>query len=83
MAVSIKYKASSYLGADAITPHDTNDLALPVSGFYVGVAGAVKVITAAGDTVTFANVVAGIVVPLAVTRVFSTGTAATGIVGLR
>ncbi len=71
------------MGAVAITPHDSNDLTDPCSGFYVGVAGAVKVITASGETVTFANVVAGIVVPLAITRVFSTGTAATGIVGLK
>lgn len=82
MPAEIKYKTRSYRGAIAIAPHDTNDLTDPVSGLYIGGAGALKVITASGETVTFANVVAG-ELPLAVTRVFSTGTAATGIVGLK
>lgn len=79
---NINFKAGSYKGAVAITPHDTNDLTDPVSALYIGTAGALKVITASGETVTFANVAVGLL-PLAVTRVFSTGTAAAGIVGLK
>lgn len=76
--------------AVAVTPHDTNDLADVAVGsdtvsvtaaLYIGTAGALKVITGQGDTVTFGNVEAGIL-PLQVTRVFSTGTAATNIVAL-
>jgi len=79
---NIKFKADSYRGAVAITPSDAANLTDPVSGLYIGTAGALKVDTASGETVTFANVVAG-VLPLAVVKVYATGTAATGIVGLK
>jgi hypothetical protein len=68
--------------AVAITPNDSTDLATTAQAIYVGGAGALKVITAGGDTVTFAAVPAGTTLRLRVTRVFSTGTAATSIVGL-
>lgn len=79
---NIKYKKNSFLGAAAITPSDTVDLALPVSALSISVAGALKVDMASGETVTFAAVPIG-VIEIAVTRVYATGTAATGIVGLR
>jgi hypothetical protein len=69
--------------AVAITPHDSNDLAQTTRGLYVGVAGNVRVIFA-GDTeaVTLTGLAAGMVHPFRVTRVLSTSTTATGIVGL-
>ena len=79
---NIAYKKNSYLGAEAITPSDSADLAVPVSALHISVAGALKVTTASGEVVTFAAVPVG-VFPLAVKKVFATGTAATGIVGLR
>ena len=49
---------------------------------YVSGAGDVKVVTMGGSTVTFSAVPAGTVLPVAVVRVFSTGTTATGLVGM-
>lgn len=68
--------------AFAITPHDTNDLAQTTRGIYIGGAGAVAVITQAGTTVTFSGAAAGSVIPVSVSRVLSTGTTATNLVGL-
>lgn len=78
----INFKSDSYRGAVAITPSNTVDLVDPVSALHISVAGALKVITASGETVVFANVPVGIT-PICCTRVFATGTAATGIVGLK
>ena len=49
---------------------------------YVGVAGDVKVKTAAGNDVVFTGVPAGSFMPVQVTQVFATGTTATNIVAL-
>lgn len=68
--------------AAAVTPHDTNDLASETRMLYVGGAGAVKVDLVDTDAVTFAAVPAGTVLPIRVTRVYSTGTTATSIVAL-
>ncbi len=64
--------------AAAVTPSDSTDLAEDARFLYVGVAGHVKVTTAGGSTVTFSNVPVGFF-PVRVTRVWSTGTTATGI----
>jgi len=78
----IKVKKDNYRGAVSITPDDNNNLTDSVSALYVGGAGAVKVTTLAGDTVTLLAVPVGIL-ELSVTRVFSTSTTATGIIGLK
>lgn len=75
--------APGYRRAVAISAHDTNQ---QVFGFtqkalLVGTAGSLKVTTAAGDVVAFANVPAGYLY-LQINRVWSTGTAATGLVAL-
>lgn len=67
---------------DAITPHDSNELSKPSRGIYVGVSGDVKVISLDGNDVTFVNLVAGMIHPIRCTRVYSTGTTATDIVGI-
>ena len=71
------------IGLDAfpITPNDSTDLATPTKGIYVGVAGNLKV-TQASQTVTYTNLVAGMIHPIHATRVFDTGTTATGIIGV-
>lgn len=66
----------------AITPHDTNNLSKPTRGLYVGVAGHVKIVDIAGNTTTFNNLAAGQIHWIRATRVFSTGTTATSIVGI-
>ncbi|MGB3714492.1 MAG: hypothetical protein WA996_08695 [Candidatus Promineifilaceae bacterium] len=66
----------------AVTPHDTNDLATPTRGLYVGVAGDVKVDSLDGNAVTYTELMAGVIHAISCTRVYSTGTAATNIVAI-
>jgi len=49
---------------------------------YVGVGGSVRVLTVGGDDVTFQNLNNGQFVPVEVTKVFSGGTTATGLIAL-
>ena len=65
-----------------ITPSDTvDDVNGPFRGFIVNVTGNIKITTAGGDTVTL-TVTAGFPYAYTVTRVFATGTTATGITGV-
>jgi hypothetical protein len=66
----------------AVTPHDTNELPTVTRAVYVGGAGALKVDMANGDTLTFAGVPAGTLLPFRVKKVHATGTSATSIIGL-
>ena len=59
---------------------DTVDLSYNVRALYVGTQGNIQLITLDGDTITFTNV-SGIL-PVSCSRVFSTSTTATGIIGL-
>lgn len=68
-------------GAAAVTPHDTTKIAV-TRGLYCGVSGDVKVDMLNGDTVTFTNLADGIIHPLQVDHVYSTGTTATNIVAI-
>jgi hypothetical protein len=68
--------------AFAITGNDSADLTVTPRAIYVGGAGNVKVTTIGGDTVTFSGALAGTIIPVRVTRVFSTGTTATNLLGL-
>lgn len=69
-------------GAFAITPADAG--AIYATALYVGGAGNIKVDMENGDSaVTFVGVAAGTVLPIRVSRVYSTDTTATSIVGLR
>ena len=77
--------------AAAVSPNDSIDLANPTEGsgltlgaraLWVGEAGDVKVTTAGGNTVTLAGVAAGTILPVRVTRVWSSGTTADSIVAL-
>lgn len=66
----------------AVTPHDTNELTNVTRFVFVGGAGALKVTTVGGDTVTLTGVIAGSVLPIAVKLIFSSGTTATNIAAL-
>lgn len=68
--------------AAAITKHDTNVLTYATRALYIGGDGNVKVTTLGGEDVTFVGLVAGTVLPIRVTKVFSTDTTATNIVGI-
>lgn len=63
---------------EAITPNDSG--AHNFRALYVGVEGNVRVLSPNGNTVTFVGVQG--ILPVQVTRVLSTGTTATDIVGL-
>ncbi len=67
-------------GATVITKSDTTQLYL--MGLYVGGAGNVQVDTGRGDkAVLFSNIPAGSIIPLVITKVYSTNTSATNMVG--
>lgn len=68
--------------AYAITKSDTTVLQNPFAALYVGTTGDVAVKTSRGNTVTFSSVPAGAVIPISGNMVLSTGTSASGIVGL-
>ena len=68
--------------AFAITGNDSTDLTVTPRAIYVGGAGNIKVTTIGGDTVTFSGALAGTIIPVRVTRVFSTDTTATNLLGL-
>lgn len=68
--------------AFAVSPHDTNDLGTPARALYIGGGGDVVILTQVGTEITFANIPTGTLLPINCTRVKSTGTNATNIVGL-
>jgi hypothetical protein len=68
--------------AAAVTPSDGTDLTFVSKKLFVGGAGNLVVITAAGNTVTFTGVAAGTILPIRVSRVKATGTTATNIVAM-
>lgn len=70
----------TYQTAADITPSDTADQSY--RAIYVGGAGNVSVVTAGGNTVTFTAPPVGTIIPIDVTRVRSTGTTATLLLGL-
>jgi hypothetical protein len=68
--------------AKAVTPSDTT--VLDLIGIYVGTGGNVAlVLDGDASAVTFTNVAAGSVLAFGIQKVMSTGTTASGIVGLR
>ena len=69
--------------ASPVTPHDANDLAFTTRALYVGGGGDVAAILK-GDasSVTFVNVPAGSILPVAAKRVLATGTTAANILAL-
>jgi len=68
--------------ASAVTANDSETI--PVTrGIYVGGAGNLRVRMADGADLLFSNLAAGVVHPLAVTRVYATNTTASGIIALR
>lgn len=66
----------------AITPDDATDFDV-VRGFYIGGDGDIRVDAEdIGTNILFTGVKAGAYYPFAVTRIYDTGTTATGIVAL-
>lgn len=69
--------------AVAVTPSDSTVLSYVTRGLWIGGAGNVKVDMFGGESgVTFSGVPAGTILPIAVTKVYSTNTTATLIIGI-
>jgi hypothetical protein len=64
----------------AVTPNDSTDLTVPCASLYVGTQGTMVVITLDLTTSTFANAFG--IIPVACSRVISTGTTAQNILAL-
>lgn len=69
-------------GAEVVTPSDVTNLTKLSRGLYLGTSGDVAVILQDGSEVTFTNLTSGVMHPIAVGRVKSTGTTATNILAL-
>lgn len=79
----MSYVALDFDSAIAVTANDsTDDAHGPFAAFYTGSGGAIKVHTCRGDDVTFSSTAAGAVIKCAIKRVWSTGTVATGVLGM-
>jgi hypothetical protein len=66
----------------AVTPNDATDLAVVTRALYVGTGGSIAATMLSGETVTFAHVPDGAILPVRLLRVRATGTTALDIVGL-
>lgn len=69
-------------GAEAVTPHDTNEMTYISRALWIGGAGTMTVVTQAGETILFSGIPAGTIIPIRVKIVKATGTTATLIVAL-
>lgn len=69
-----------YVGAKAVTPHDSNGNIF--KGFFVTAAGNVTFVDSLGNTVVITALAANILIPISTKLILSTGTTATGIYGL-
>lgn len=72
---------SPAIRAFEITPSDTTDLAEVSRALNVNTSGTVRLTTIGGTTATV-QIAAGVAFPIRTTRIWSTGTTATGIVAL-
>lgn len=69
--------------AAAVIPNDSADLANPARALYIGGAGNVYVdMVGDGENIGFIGATAGSILPISVSRVYSTNTTATSIVAL-
>ena len=64
----------------AITPSDSTDLAYISRALFIGGAGTIRVTPTSGQSAVTYTVPAGMILPIRVSRVWSTGTTATNVV---
>jgi hypothetical protein len=75
--------AITYDGGAAVTASDTTaDPAGPFAGIFTGAGGTIKLTTVKGQTLTFVSLPAGVILPVATQRVWSSTTNATSVLGL-
>lgn len=68
--------------AEEVTPNDSADLTYETRALWVGGAGNINLDTADGQTVVFAGIPAGTILPVRVKRIRATSTTATNIVAM-
>lgn len=68
---------------EMITPNDAQDLGYATRGLYVGTGGTVVARMVSGDVVTFENMQGGSLYAIRLAQVMSTGTTASGLIGMR
>ena len=68
--------------AFSITPSDSTNLPNATRGIYIGGDGNLNLRTIGGSVVVFQNLVAGTVLPVRATAIYSSNTSATGLIGL-
>lgn len=73
-------RVSSLTRAEAVTPHNTNELTNVSRAIYVGTGGNVVVVMQGGAEVTLAGVEASTWLPIRIKKVKLTGTTASNIV---
>ncbi len=72
-----------YDDAVAVSKSDSAaDPAGPFAAFYTGEGGDIKVTTLRGTAITFKSTAAGTIIPVPISRIWSTGTAATTPLGM-
>jgi hypothetical protein len=81
MPIAREFSPAMYEHAFPTGTNDVDDIRV-TQAIYVGATGTLRVTMFGGDVVTFNGVQAGQILPISVTRVWTTGTTATGIIGL-
>jgi hypothetical protein len=71
-----------FMRVRVITPSDVTTYSPPLDAILVNGAGNLAIVDLSGNTVTIAGVVAGSLLPIGASRVMSTNTTATNIIGL-
>jgi len=69
-------------GHFSITPSDSTDFTNVTRGIYVGVGGDIVIVAKEGGALTYKNALAGTIIPVRATRVNSTSTTATNLIGI-
>lgn len=75
-------KTQPAFDAFSITPSDSVDFETPARGIYVGSSGNISLVTPKGNTVVLVSALVGTIIPVQCTRVNSTNTTASNLVGL-
>lgn len=81
MPIAKEFSPTTYENAFPTGTNDTVDIRV-TQAIYVGATGTLRVTMFGGQIVTFNGVQAGQVLPISVIRVWTTGTTATGVIGL-
>lgn len=68
--------------AFAISPNDSAPISETTRALYIGVGGNLSVTMASGGNAAFTSISSGTLLPIRITKVLSTGTTASDIVGL-